>query len=237
MSRSWSVREASAPSLTTTCYQPRMGLWDILKRRKPRGDGGFVPTLKPTATVARRFAIVVLVSELAEGALIEAAGANQEVGLAKRKHALDRLLAIGLSPADLEPAELELGSGSKRGQVEPGLVTSALWRLDGAPVLAWALGLTDSIPSADVGASVAELDQLIPADRTAFERLAATASMRPLNAVMAQYHEWSMRCFEVEPQPPGERRSRILERSRSLRWLVEPDQRELSSIAMLGAQR
>jgi hypothetical protein len=215
-----------------------MGLWNILKRgRKPRGDGGFVPALKPTEAVARRFAIVVLVSELAEGALIEAAGAKREEGLAKRKHALDRLLAIGLSPADLEPAELELGSGSKRGQVEPGLVTSALWRLEGAPVLAWALGLTGSIPSADLGANVAELDRLIPPDRTAFEQLAATASMRPLNAAMAAYHEWSMRFFEVEPQQPTERRSRILERSRSLRWLVEPDQRELSSVVMLGTQR
>jgi len=189
-------------------------------------DEGFVPEAKPPAVVAERFVLLVLLTDLADGVHAETVGARRD-GIEKRKRALDHLVALGMRPDDLESAEQRLAWGVRTGQVEGGLAVSTMWRIEGAGVLAWALGLRQSIRPVGEAEEPDSLRSELPTNATTFEAFCRRATVRPLGELLVARHEWATRWFPVEQQGPHEERSRILERIRALRWLTEPEQDEL----------
>jgi hypothetical protein len=192
-------------------------------------DGFFKPVIKDREVIAKRFVITMLVTELADSVALETAGARDQA-LAMRKRALDELVALGWTPHDLETAEQRLAMGLHTGRVDQKDSIAAMWRLECAGVLAWALGLEAAIGPLDHK----RLRAHCPADAAAFRALVASATVRPLNTIMSARHEWSMRWFPMEPTPPSEERSQTLERVRALRWLTEADQVELSATPVLA---
>lgn len=217
-----------------------MGLWARLKGAmggeasntkdddEREHEEGFIPEAKPPKVVAKRFALLVVVTELADSVGVENAGAREE-GIAMRKRALDQLVAFGMTPRDLESAEQRLAFGLHTGQVDGAAVTAAMWRLEDAAVLAWALGLRDTIPPVTEAADPQSLRSLVPTDAARFAEFCEKATIRPLGELLEARNEWAMKFFPVEHQGPGEERSRMLERVRALRWLTEAEQEELCS--------
>jgi hypothetical protein len=142
---------------------------------------------------------------------------------------------LGLSNDDLESAEQELLAGLRTDAadaVDSGVVLAASWRLEGAGVLAWSLGLLQEIPPPHTMVDAARLRSLVPPDAAAFESFVVNAEARPPEALFSTTHEWAMRFFAAEIQPPSEVRSRIIERARAMRWLTEPDKYELSALSI-----
>jgi hypothetical protein len=189
-------------------------------------EEGFVLEVKAPEVVAKRFVLVCLVSDLADTVELERAGGRTEA-IATRKRTLDRLVAFGMTPNDLESAEQRLAFGLHTGKVEGALVIEAMWRLEDAAVLAWALGLRESILTVGEAAKPDGLKALLPKNATEFQSFCRSAKVRPLGELMKARNEWAVRFFPVENQGPSEERSRILERIRALRWLTEGEHKEL----------
>lgn len=194
-------------------------------------DQGFTPTAKAPEVVAKRFVLLVLVARLSDSVALEQDGERDEA-VALRKEALDHLVKLGFAPGDLEPSEREFVLSLRSGRVDSAAATAAAWRLDGAAVLAWSLGLRDSIPPEDEGVELEPLLALVPADREAFASFAASIG-RPLAALMTERHAWMMRMLPLEIERPSQRRSRVIERFRALLWLTNPHEVELSSVQVV----
>ena len=80
---------------------------------------------------------------------------------------------------------------------------------------------------------LAPLRSRLPADTAALRTFADGATVRSLPELLAAHHEWSARWFPLEGAPPGEERSRVLERMRAIRWLTEPPLAELGATQVL----
>ncbi len=214
-----------------------MGIWRAIRGAVSRGgdEGGFKPRAKDPGDVAKRYAVLVLVAELADSVTLEAAGGGARA-VAMRTRALDQLLGLGFTPSDLEERERPFVMSLRSGKVDQSAVMAAMWRLECAGVLAWALGLETVILPSERSVELAPLRSKLPADAAAFRAFADGATVRPLPALLAARHEWSMRWFPIEGAPPGEVRSRVLERMRAIRWLTEPALLELSATQVLGGR-
>jgi len=191
-------------------------------------EDGFVPRAKAPERVAKRLVVLILVTELADSVEVEMAGARDDA-IAMRKRALDKLVALGMTPRDLESTEEQFAFGLHTGKVDRALASDAMWRAESAAVLAWALSLRDQILPSDRGEDPASLRAMFPKDAAAFTTFCQTAKLRPLAELLAARHEWMTQFFPVEAQAPSETRSRILERLRALRWLTEQEHDELCS--------
>lgn len=198
-------------------------------------DGGFKPGAKVPAVVAKRFVVLVLVAELADSIALEVAG-RRDAALAMRKRALDHLLGLGFTPGDLEECERRFVMSLRTGRVNQNDATAAMWRLECAGVLAWALGLETAILPVERSVELASLRSRLPADAAALRAFADGATVRPLPELLAARHEWSIQWPPLEVAPPGEARSRVLERMRSVRWLTEPALVELSATQVLAGR-
>ncbi|MCA9618481.1 MAG: hypothetical protein KC731_05660 [Myxococcales bacterium] len=218
---------ASASSTTTGA---RDGV--AAAKKNDVSSPGFTAELKPRAALVERFVTTVALAELADGALVEAAG-KTAAGAALKKSALDRLVAVGLSPADLEVRERQLTFGVHRGSVAKAEILGASWRLEAAPIILWVLQKRDTPGSLEEGANLEECIAALPADRAAYRAVVEGGPMRSLGAVLEARHAAETDWFELEVQPPSERRSRALERMRIFRWLVEPALQEHSSTPVL----
>jgi hypothetical protein len=185
--------------------------------------------------VAERFVLLVLVCELADSVILEVAG-KRELAIAQRKETLDRLLGLGFTPLDLEVAERSFVMSLRTGKVDRDAAIGAMWRLECAGVLAWALGLEPAILPVDQHAELAPLKARLPADAAALRRFVDSATMRPLGSLMSARSEWQMRWFPLEVTEPSEKRSRVLERMRAIRWLTEPALAELSATQVLAGR-
>lgn len=202
--------------------------------KEAKQDEGFTPTPKDPEVIATRFVLLVLVTQLADSVALERAG-GKEQAVAMRKATLDHLVELGFGPGDLEPSERDFVMSLRSGRVDPAATTAATWRLECAAVLAWALGLRDSIPSEEEGVELEPLLALVPDDREAFAAFAvSTTRTRALAALMTEYRAWMMRMLPLEPQPPSETRSRVIERFRALMWLTNPHETELSSVEVVS---
>jgi len=197
----------------------------------PPEESGFTPEAKSGAEIAKRFVLVVTMAELADGTFLEAGG-DRSAGKAIQTRALDRLVAMGLGPGDLESRESQFALGVHQGRVDQQWATATAWRLECAQVLAWALGLAELLP-VDAAAELAPLIELLPADAAGFRAFCDHATPRPLAELLTANGQWCQIFFPLEPAPPSEERSRAIERVRALRWLVEPDLVELSSIQVV----
>ena len=205
-----------------------MGLWTAIKRRLGRAadEEFFTPVLKEPTIVAKRFVLLVVVAELADSVALETAG-GRDKAIEMRKRSLDYLVSLGWTPRDLESAEQRLALGLHTGKLDGNDALSAMWRLEGAGVLAWALGRQSAILPIDRHVDLPDLRAECPEDAAGFRRFAETAAVRPIHELMAARTEWSTRYFPIEHSLPSEERSRILERVRALRWLTESEQTEL----------
>jgi hypothetical protein len=219
-----------------------MGIMRTLRRAFGRGDDqdddeddadGFTPGAKDPANVAKRFVLLVLVAELADSIVLEAAGARDEA-LAMRTHALDQLLRLGFTPGDLEEREWSFVMSLRTGNVDRNDATAALWRLECAGVLAWGIRACHGAPARRAFCGARPLRFRLPADAASLRAFADGATVRPLPDLLAARHEMSMRWFSLEGAPPSEKRSRVLERMRTIRWLTEPALLELSATQVLS---
>jgi len=210
-----------------------MSLWSAIKGKLGRStkEEFFTPVVKAPAIVAKRFVLLTVVTELADSVALEGAG-GRDKAIAMRKQSLDHLIALGWKPDDLESAERRFVVGLNTGRVDPNDALAAMWRLEGAGVLAWALGLRERILPVEQSVDRADLRAACPEDAAGFLRFAETSTVRSLPQLMSARHEWSMRYFPIENAPPGEERSRIIERVRALRWITESAQAELSATAL-----
>jgi hypothetical protein len=211
-----------------------MGIWQSIRGAFNRGDEpGFRPTAKEPAVVAKRFVLVVLITELADSIALELAGKRDDA-TAMRTRTLDQLLGLGFTPDDLEDRERQFVMSLRTGRVDGNEATAAMWRLECAGVLAWALALEPAILPVEQSVDLAPLRSRLPADAAALRAFADGATVRPLPELLAARHDWSVRWFTREVAPPSEERSRVLERVRAIRWLTEPALFELTSTPVLA---
>lgn len=211
-----------------------MGLWSSLKSAFGRNrEPFFTPVPKDPAVVVKRFVVLVLMSELADSVALEHAGGVDQA-IAMRKRTLDHLVALELAPSDLEPAEQRLAAGLRSGQIDERDAIGAMWRLECAGVLLWALGRVDEVLAVQEHVELAEVRSTVPADAAELRAFYDGARLRPQHELLAVFHQWSVKFFDVEHHAPSEARSRILERARAMRWLTDPALHELSAIRMGG---
>jgi hypothetical protein len=112
------------------------------------------------------------------------------------------------------------------GELDEPLFLLALYRIEVAVGIAWALGLLDSLPPIDEGADVATLDHLLPADGSPHESIPG-ARLRDREQLTAARGEWTetlrsvrARREETHDESTAVQFSRAFERARALTWVT-----------------
>lgn len=159
---------------------------------------------------------------------------NHATGLEERLSAL-RWYAHGAGGTDPFTDHV---LGLPLGGLDESLFLSALYRIEVAVGIAWAIRLLDSVPPVDEGADVDALDQLLPTNGALPESI-RRARLRDRETLTTALHEWTAalrelraRREEKDDEVTAIRFSRAFERARSLAWVsstapfvedVEPD--------------
>lgn len=113
------------------------------------------------------------------------------------------------------------------GELDHSLFLLALYRIEVAVGIAWALGLSESMPDADQGANIEWLDELLPVTGSPHPAI-AEARLRDRQELETSRDEWLTALGELRArrdQSPDDERagirfSRAFERTRALVWVL-----------------
>jgi Domain of unknown function (DUF4272) len=115
------------------------------------------------------------------------------------------------------------------GELDEPLFLAALWRIEAAAGIAWAVGLVEEIPALEDGSDADELDRLLPLDGPPASTV-RTAELRDRTEIAHKLEEWRAlatvarrRVNDWRLDTTAIELSRAFERARSLAWVLGRD--------------
>ena len=158
-------------------------------------------------------------------AVLEAQARDPELDAAMLAGPLEKLRAYAQAAGETDPFTLRV-LGSSIGELEEPLFLEALYRIETAAGIAWALGLLDVLPPIEARADFEALGALYPLTAPPPERL-VNATLRDSAVIAEQLSVWSSRLDAArkrhEQSPDDESAplqfSRAFERTRGLAWV------------------